>query len=144
MNPRVWLRLLLLLFVAVTHSAAQQAPDPKQAQLDAYAHFKALKQVELKELFSKADSGDPQAQYWKGCFYADRLCRESVEALRLGPKPPQEVRIANEEAARWFLKSAEQGYMPAQRLYGLMSVHTNPAAAERWMLSAGLQGDAET
>jgi uncharacterized protein len=144
MNPRVLLPLLLLLLVAVTYSAAQQTSDPKQAELDAYAHFKALKQVELKELFSKADSGDAEAQYWIGCFYADRLCRESVEALRLGPKPPQEVRIAHEEAARWFLKSAEQGYMLAQRLYGLMSVHTNPAVAERWMLSAGLQGDAET
>lgn len=143
MNPRVLLPLLVLLLVAVAHSSAQQTPDPKQAELDAYAHFKALKQVQLKELFSKANSGDAEAQYWRGCFYADGLCRESVEALRLGPQPPEEVRIAHKEAARWFLKSAEQGYIVAQRLYGFMSVRTNPAVAERWILIAALQGDAE-
>ena len=144
MEPRVLLPLLVLLLVAVTHSSAQQTPDPKQAELEAYAHFKALKQAEVKELFSRADSGDPEAQYWVGCFYADMLCRESAEALRWKPKPPQEVRIAHEKAARWFLKSAEQDYMLAQRLYGLMSVHTNPTVAQRWMVSAALQGDAET
>jgi len=48
-----------------------------------------------------------------------------------------------EEAARWFLKSAEQGYAAAQRLYGLMSAHANPPVGERWMLRAAEQGDAE-
>lgn len=146
MKPRILLPLLIPLLVAVSHSSAQQTPDPKQAELAAYAHFKALTQVELKELFSRARSGDAEAQYWMGCLYADgqQICRENVEVLRLAPKAPEEVRIAHEEAARWFMKSAEQGYRLAQRVYGLMSVHTNPPVAERWMLSAALQGDAET
>src|SRR6266404_4888620 len=82
---------------------------------------------ELQTLLAKAQGGDAEAQCWVGRVYGEG---------RLVPKDA-------EEAARWFLKSAEQGYAPAQRLHGLMSVHVNPSVGERWMLRAAEQGDAE-
>ena len=76
---------------------------------------------------AKTQSGDAEAEYWVGHVYGEG---------RLVPKDA-------EEAARWFLKSAEHGYASAQRLQGLMSVHVNPSVGERWMLRAAEQGDAE-
>ena len=127
MKPRILPPLLLLLLIPVGRSTAQQNPDPKQAALAAYAHFKSLTQAELEELLSKARSGDAEAQYWVGSMY---------EQGRLVPKDL-------EQAKQWFLKSAEQGFAPAQRTCGLMSRLTNPAIAERWMLRTAEQGDTE-
>src|SRR4051794_8930079 len=101
--------LLSLFLIWVGRSLAQQTPDPKQAELIAYAHFKALTPAEQNELLSKAQSGDAEAQYWMGV-----LCTEGVAPKNL------------EKGRRWLLKSAEQGYAPAQRAYGLMSAHVNP------------------
>jgi TPR repeat protein len=51
----------------------------------------------------------PEAQCWVGREYGEgRLVAKDAE-----------------EAARWFLKSAEQGYAPAQRFYGLMFARVN-------------------
>ncbi len=126
MKPRILLPLLLLLLFPDARSIAQQTVDPKQAALAAYAHFKALTPAELNELLSKAQSGDAEAQFWVGSIYAE------------GTKPNN-----LEEGARWLLKSAEQGYAPAQRVYGLMSRLANPSVGERWMLRAAGQGDTE-
>ncbi len=126
MKPRILLPLLLLLLFPDARSIAQQTVDPKQAALAAYAHFKALTPAELNELLSKAQSGDAEAQFWVGSIYAE------------GTKPKN-----LEEGARWLLKSAEQGYAPAQRVYGLMSRLANPSVGERWMLRAAEQGDTE-
>jgi TPR repeat protein len=86
-----------------------------------------MTQAEFKELTAKANTGDTEAQFWIGRAYEDG---------QLVPKD-------SDEAMQWFLKSAEQGYVPAQRMYGLASVSVNPAVGERWMLRAGEQGDAE-
>ena len=48
-----------------------------------------------------------------------------------------------EEGKRWLLKSAEQGYAPAQFACGMMSRKANPSLGEKWMLNAAQQGDAE-
>jgi hypothetical protein len=101
MKPRILLLFLSLLLIPLGPSAAQQSPDPKQANLVAYARFKALTPHELDGLLSKAQSGDAEAQYWAGIFYSQ------------GKVPKH-----SEEGARWLLKSAEQGYAPAQRIFG--------------------------
>jgi uncharacterized protein len=121
------LLLLFSLFLAyVARALPQQSPDPKQADLIAYAHFKALTPAELNQLLSKAASGDAEAQYWMGIFYTEGKVPKNLE-----------------EGGGWLLKSAEQGYAPAQLAYGLMSRLANPSVGERWMLRAAEQGDAE-
>jgi len=86
-----------------------------------------MSQAEFKELAAKAHTGDAEAQFWIGLAYEDG---------QLVPKD-------SDGAMQWFLKSAEQGCVPAQRMYGLASVSINPAVGERWMQRAGEQGDAE-
>ena len=126
MKPRILLPFLPLLLVPLGRSSAQQIADPKQVQLAAYAHFKALTPAELNQLLWKAQSGDAEAQFWAGNIFAEGRAPKNFE-----------------EGARWLLKSAEQGYAPAQRVYGLMLKVTNPSAGERWMLRAAEQGDTE-
>ena len=126
MKPRILLPFLPLLLVPLGRSSAQQIADPKQVQLAAYAHFKALTPAELNQLLWKAQSGDAEAQFWAGNIFAEGRAPKNLE-----------------EGARWLLKSAEQGYAPAQRVYGLMSRLGNPSVGERWMLRAAEQGDTE-
>lgn len=126
MKPRILLPLLLLLLFSDDRSHAQQTTDPKQVALAAYAHFKSLTPAELNQLLSKAHSGDAEAQFWVGIIYTDGNVPKNLA-----------------EGARWLLKSAEQGYAPAQRAYGLMSSLSNPSVGERWMLRAAEQGDTE-
>jgi TPR repeat protein len=126
MKAGILVPLLSLFLIPVGRSLAQQSPDPKKANIIAYAHFKSLTSVELDELLSKAQSGEAEAQYWMGILYAEGTVPKNLEQGR-----------------RWLQKSAEQGYAPAQRLYGLMSAHGNPLVGERWMVRAAEQGDAE-
>ena len=90
------------------------------------ARLKTMTPSDLQALMVKAQAGDAEAQCWLGRAYDGGLL----------PKD-------DERAAGWFLKSAEQGYAPAQRFFGLMFAHTNPPVSERWMLRAAQQGDAE-
>lgn len=126
MKPCILLLFLSPLLSPLAPSAAQQNPDAKQANLVAYAHFKALTPDELKELLSKAQSGDAEARYWAGVFYTEGKAPKNLE-----------------EGERWLLKSAEQGYAPAQLAYGLYARVANPSVGERWMLRAAEQGDTE-
>ena len=126
MKTGILLRFLSLLLIPWGPSAAQQSADPKQTDLVAYAHFKALTPDELDELLSKAQSGDAEAQYWAGIFYTE------------GKVPKN-----SEEGARWMLKAAEQGYAPAQRIFGMMSVYADRSVGERWMRRAAEQGDTD-
>src|SRR5258707_970600 len=127
MKPCILPPLLLLLLIPGGRSAAQQSFDSKQAELTVWARLKAMTPSDVQVLMAKAKGGDAEAQCLVGRVYDEG---------RLVPKDAG-------EAARWFLKSAEQGYAPAQRLHGLMSVHVNPSVGERWMLRAAEQGDAE-
>ena len=124
MKARVLLAFLPLFLFSSSSSAAQQSTDSNQANPVAYAHLKSLTPTELKQLLSKAESGDAEAQNWVGIFYTQGEVPKDLE-----------------EGARWLLKSAEQGYAPAQLAFGLMSRLENPAVGERWMLRAGEQGD---
>jgi TPR repeat protein len=126
-NPRILLLLLLLVVIPVVRSTAQETPDSKQAELTVWARLKTMAPSDLQPLMDKAKAGDAESQCWVGRAYGDgRLVQKDEE-----------------EAARWYLKSAEQGYVPAQRLYGMGSVHINSAVGGRWMLRAAEQGDAE-
>ncbi|PYT97760.1 MAG: hypothetical protein DMG38_18355 [Acidobacteria bacterium] len=127
MKPRILPPLLLLLLITVGLSPAQQTPDPKQAELAVWARLKTMTQTDLQALMVRAQAGDAEAECLVGRVYEEgRLVQKNEE-----------------ESARWLLKSAEQGYARAQRLYGFMSVHINPSVGERWMLRAAEQGDAE-
>jgi TPR repeat protein len=125
-KPCILLLFPLLFLISLARSSAQQSPDPKQANLIAYAHFKALTPHELNDLFLQAQSGDAEAQYWVGTSYTEGKYPKNLE-----------------EGARWLLKSAEQGYAPAEFACGLMSRESNPFLGEKWMLRAAQQGDTE-
>ena len=87
-----------------------------------------MDQAQFHQLLAKAQAGDAEAQYLVGCVY---------NRGRLVPRNP-------EEAQRWFLKSAEQSYPPAEGAYGMGARIANPAVGERWMLRAADHGDAST
>jgi TPR repeat protein len=118
--------LVSLLLVSAGRLLAQQSPDPKQAEFITYAHFKALTPPERDELLSKALSGDAEAEYWIGTIQTEG---------NISGNP--------EECARWLLKSAEQGYAPAEFAYGLMLRLAQPSIGEKWMLRAAEHGDSE-
>src|ERR1700730_4995551 len=87
-------RLLIIpLFLGILpfNGAAQDAPDPKQAELEMSVHVWSMTGVELEELISKAQSGDAQAQYWVGIKW------EEGQLESMDPK----------KAPTWFLKSAQ-------------------------------------
>ena len=126
MKLRNALPVLSLVLIPWARSFAQQSLDQKQANLVAYAHFKALTTGERKQLLAKAESGDAEAEYWVGIMYTEG-------------KVPQNL----EEGTRWLLKSAEQEYAPAELAYGFTSRLANPSVAERWMRRAAEHGDAE-
>jgi len=129
MKPRILL-LMLLAFVPAWLTAQQQNPDPdsKREGLAVWARLKLMTESEFEELMAKAQSGHAATQYQVGLAY---------DMGRHVPRDPN-------EAARWFLKSAEQGYPPAEGAYGLWIRQSNHAAAERWMLRAAEHGDAST
>lgn len=126
MKLRVVLQVLALVLIPLTRSSPQQTPDPKQANLVAYAHFKVLTIAERDQLLAKAQSGDAEAQYWVGIMYTEA-------------RVPQNLA----EGTRWLLKSAEQAYAPAELAYAFRSMLANPSVAEKWMRRAAEHGDAE-
>lgn len=126
MKARILFSLFLLLLNLATRATAQQNLDSKQAELMLSVHLKTMSPSDLQMLIIKAQAGDAVAQYLLGRAYDRRLLPKN-----------------DEKSAEWFQKSAEQGYAPAQRLYGLLYAHTNPPVGERWMLRAAEQGDAE-
>ena len=124
-------RLLLILsslLLLAPRSPAQQSPDPKQQEFANWANQELMNRAQFHQLFAKAQAGDAEAQYFVGCVY---------NRGRLVPRNP-------EEAQRWFLKSAEQSYPPAEGAYGMGARIANPAVGERWMLRAAEHGDAST
>jgi TPR repeat protein len=129
MKPRI---LLLALFLVLPSCclAAQQNPDPdsKQERLAIWARLKLMNQSEFEELMAKARSGDAASQYQVGLAY------------QRGRHVPRD----SNEAARWFLNSAEQGYLPAEGAYGLWIRQSNSAVAEYWMRQSAEHGDAAT
>ncbi len=119
----------IISFLALAQSGlnAQASPDSKQSELETSAHVFFMEGPELEKLISDAQAGNAEAQYWLGI-----KCREDeIETMKA------------EEAERWFLKSAEQGFVLAEREYGRMKAPGDPVVGERWLLRAADQGDAD-
>jgi TPR repeat protein len=127
------MRLCVSLFVipyfllVASPLAAGHSTDPTRERLETSAHAAALTQGDFAVLSSHAESGDREAQYWLGYIY-------------------EEGRIVQKDARqseRWFLKSADQGYVPAERVLGLVYWKDDPVKAALWLQTAAKHGDSE-
>jgi TPR repeat protein len=118
---------VVLLLLAASNLAAEHSPDPTRIRLANWAHLAALTQRDFSALSSEAESGHREAQFWLGSIFVQgRLVQKDYE-----------------QAEMWFLKSAEDGYIPAQRALGLLYSHSDPAKAAMWLQKAAQKGDAE-
>lgn len=120
------LPIIVLPFLLVGALAAQKNLD---SRLATSAHLSALTQNDFRTLLSQAESGDREAQYWVGQVYGeDRLV-------------PKDYAVSRE----WVLRSAEQGYAPAQEMIGVMYMGAigNYGKADMWLRRSAEQGNAE-
>jgi TPR repeat protein len=130
-----WLPFIaaVVLFVAPV-PAQQNLPESTQDVLAASARVEALTAGDFTTLLSQGQSGDRNAQYLLALTYERGLL------------VPRNFTVARS----WMLKSAEQGYLPAQAGMGgmyLTNVRDNGAIpdygdADRWLRLAATQGDA--
>jgi len=120
----------------VSPLAAQQSlPKSTQERLAALARVEVLTPGDIKTLLSQGQSGDREAQYLLALIY-----EEGLLVPRNFPA-----------ATSWMLKSAEQGYVPAQEGMGEMYLsnvrHNGPIPdygdADRWLRLAATRGDAD-
>jgi TPR repeat protein len=112
-----------MLFLLVGPLYAQESPTPRLTADVAQSDFRTL--------LSQAESGDRKSQYRLALLY------EYPE----GSSVPK-----NDAAARgWMLRSAEQGYAPAQAMLGEMYLGAagDRGKAERWLQRAAEQGNTE-
>ena len=124
--------VLLLLVGALL--AQDRLPASTQTIMATQAHLEALTQSDLSRLTSEAESGDRKAEYLMALVYQEgRLVPRDLAAVR-----------------KWMLRSAEQGYVPAQTGMGeiLISGRNSGAIpdyadADRWLRMAATQGDAD-
>lgn len=133
MKPRLLLTLIACVTCAVWLPAQEPLPASTQERLATSERLDTLTQKDIANISSKAKSGDEEAQYWLALINSEG---------RLIPK--------NQDAAReWMLKSAEQGYAPAQE--GMAGIYLSAEGihprdnteAERWFRLAAAQGYAE-
>jgi TPR repeat protein len=122
---RSTLPMFVALFLLVGTLPAQTNPP----RLATGAHLAALTQTDFRILLSQAQSGDREAQYWVGQVYGE------------GRLVPKDISVSDE----WMLKSAEQGYAPAQEMVGMMyaGVNGDYGKADMWLRRAAEQGNAE-
>jgi uncharacterized protein len=127
MKYRALVPLLLFVMFVASFFPAQTAPLSTSTRLAEILRLPALQPDDWQALFSMAESGDPEAQYWLGRIY---------EAGRLLP-------LDKEKSAYWFQKSAEQGYAPAE--YWVCGIRANQDSLEheRCMWRAAEKGVAE-
>ena len=118
--------LIFVLFVA-SFLPAQTAPLSTNTRLAEILRLPALQPGDWQALFSMAESGDPEAQYWLGRIY---------EAGRLLP-------LDKQKSAYWYQKSAEQGYAPAEYWVCMDRAYLDPIELERCMWRAAEKGVAE-
>jgi TPR repeat protein len=126
--------VVLLLLVSVV-LAQDRLPASTQARLATAAHLEALALPDFTKVMFKAQSGDREAPYLMALIYLE------------GRLVPRDFAMARS----WMLKSAEQGYVPAQAGMGEMylngirhnGVIPDYVEAERWLHLAATQGDAD-
>lgn len=124
--PKYFLLFILAFFVPQPSFAKEQPP-----------------QLTFQE---RAAKGDAYSQFKLGFSY---LLNARAEADR-GPKETLETRVFTgyAEAARWFRKAAEQGFMPAQQHLGVSyyfgaGVPRDHVEAAKWWRKAAEQGVVE-
>src|SRR5713101_9909527 len=130
-----WLSFIAAVFFVTPLAAQQNLPKSTQEHFAASARVEALTLGDLKTVLSKAQSGDCEPQYLLGLIYERGL---------LVPRDFSATKS-------WMLKSAEQGYVPAQEVIGkmyLMGIRDNGPIpdygdADRWLRLAATQGDAD-
>ena len=130
-----WAFIAAAVFFVTPVAAQQNLPKSTQEYLAASARVEALSLGDFKTLLSQAQSGDREAQYLLGLIYERGL---------LVPRDFSSTRS-------WMLKSAEQGYVPAQEVIGtmyLINVRDDApipdyADADRWLRLAATQGNAD-
>jgi TPR repeat protein len=129
------LPLVLAFSSAVPLLGQERLPASTKALLVTLTNLKELTPSGFTKVAMKAESGDREAQYWLALIYAEG---------RVVPK--------DDAASRdWMLKSAQQGYVPAQagmgqvylrKVKGSSTVH-DYGDADRWLRLAAIQGDAQ-
>lgn len=98
MTHRGLVPALLFLFLPAALSPARPSPVSKDPRLAEILRLPALQPQDWQALFSIAESGDSEAQYWLGTIY---------EHGRLLPAD-------KEKSNYWYQKSASQGYARAE------------------------------
>jgi TPR repeat protein len=114
--------------------AQERLPDSYLQKLETIDRLQKLTSTDLAVLTSQAQSGAGEAQYQLALVYgAGRIVlRDKITSQR------------------WMMKSAEQGYIPAETMIGatyldnhLTGPVPNYADSERWLRLAATQGDSE-
>jgi hypothetical protein len=124
MNRHVQVPALFFLFLAAAFLSAKSKPDFPNARLAEILRLPALQPADWQALFSMAESGDPQAQYWLGRIY---------EAGKLLP-------LDKQKAAYWYQKSAGNGYAPAEYWMCGFRANLDQLESERCMWRAAENG----
>ena len=124
MKCRALIPSLLFILVVASFLPAQTAPLSANTRLTEILRLPALQPGDWQGLFSIAESGDPEAQYWLGRIY---------EAGRLFP-------LDKQKSAYWYQKSAEQGYAPAEYWVCGKRANNEPIESERCMWRAAENG----
>jgi tetratricopeptide (TPR) repeat protein len=123
MNHRALVPSLLLILL-VPFLPARQAPDSTDSRLATILHLPVLTSHDWQVLFSEADSGNAEAQYWLGRIY---------DAGRLLPKDA-------EKSVHWYKESAVQGYAPAEYVVCMNRAHHDEIEIDRCMWRAAENG----
>jgi hypothetical protein len=78
------LLVVLILLIPVRDYVAQENHDPKQAELAIWARLKTMTQTHFKQLATRAQSTDPEAQYWVGRMYEEGFATVQKAAALVG------------------------------------------------------------
>jgi TPR repeat protein len=111
-NQRTLFPSLPFILLVSSILTAQQTPDSTGNRLVTILHLPVLTSHDWQALFSEAESGNAEAQYWLGRIYGQ------------GTLLPKDL----QKSARWYQKSAEQHYAPAE--YAVCLEHANRDSAE--------------
>ena len=98
MKYRSLVSSLIPVLLVASFLPAQTAPLFSNTRLAEILRLPALQPGDWAALFSIAESGDPEAQYWLGRIY-------NAGAL---------LPLDKQKSAYWYQKSADQGYAPAE------------------------------
>lgn len=124
MNCRTLFPSLLFILLASSILTAQQTPDSTDKRLVTILHLPVLTSHDWQALFSEAESGNAEAQYWLGRIYGQ------------GTLLPKDL----QKSARWYQKSAEQDYAPAEYVVCLEHANRDSAESEKCMKRAAEKG----